>query len=114
MPASDALPEQKIEEFSMEYFRAQDKIDASKLRDATFQDIGVPQQAAWYASSGVHVAELLRLGEGGSRCCSPRHCYLFLASTEPVVTTHARYPLHGHKLHESEHQCVAADLPTLP
>lgn len=48
----------------MDYFRAQEKIDTTKLRSATFQDIGVPQQAAWcdtYCDSHVTVIRGLLL-----------------------------------------------------
>ena len=46
-PGAVEPDEEHANQFRMEYMRAHDNIDTSKLREATFEDIGVPQQAAW-------------------------------------------------------------------
>eukprot|EP00892_Ulva_mutabilis_P011802 jgi/Ulvmu1/8995/UM005_0086.1 len=62
-PEISSSPADQVEEFSMEYFRAQEKLDTSKLRTASFEDIGVPQQAAWYS---IATGEPLEHGDSGT------------------------------------------------
>lgn len=91
----------------MDYFRAQETIDTTKLRSATFQDIGVPQQAAWcdtYCDSHVTVIRGLLLQQFTLACVA--HTLTWQPFGWPGCSREMTSTAHIHSLLKSYLNCV--------